>query len=89
MRKRSKLDLSSDTEQGKSQAAGFDPEAPQDSTPEPAPQYDEAHASGGINQSRDSVAIKHKPSTGVMIAKTVAVVAVAALSLYVLKRRLL
>ncbi|MGB5456132.1 MAG: hypothetical protein WBO18_09205 [Gammaproteobacteria bacterium] len=84
MKKRSKLDLTPEAEQGKSQAAGFSAETTPD--PEPETKRTERLSASDGHQSRTSVAANPRPSRALFVMSVV-VVAVAALSLYWLKRR--
>ncbi len=97
MKKRSKLDLTAGIAQGKRQAAGFDPVDLVDpvspsagsATSSPGWQHAEKLASSRARTRRQSRASKPKQSSRAVIIKTVAVLAVAALTLYALKRRFL
>jgi hypothetical protein len=85
VKKRSKLDLSPDTKQKKAQAVGFSPEIRPD--PAPKPQNAGRKTSTASHQPRPSVAEKQRGSSRALIVTGLVVVAVAALSMYLLKRR--
>ena len=85
MKKRSKLDIAAGVEQDKPQAAGFS-EAPA-ADPAAEPQDVERPASARVRQSRQSVAGQRRRLSAGLAVKTVAAVAIAALALYLLKRR--
>ncbi len=98
MKKRSKLDLSQGVERHKSQASGFEPDVPKDTgsatqkSGRQAAKTNTARQSAKTNtarESRSSGAASSPRTSQARIVKTVAVVALAALSLYMLKRRLL
>jgi hypothetical protein len=100
VKKRSKLDISAGVNPDKRQATGFgavastadsepEPEPELQPQPEPKPRKAQQQASAGVSQRTRAKGGEHKGLSPVLIIKTVAVVAVAALSLYELKRRLL
>jgi hypothetical protein len=89
VKKRSKLDLNPDVAQDKSQAAGFGADIPEESEPQP----EQTQAGDGCRQARrgrqarTSVSEQAVRSSRTLIMMSVAVIAVAAVSLFVLKRR--
>jgi len=85
VKKRSKLDLAASENMDKSQAGGFGAAAAPD--PEPDPQRSETRAANDSRQPRAPLAIKPHRHSRALIAVSVAVVAVAAVSFFVLKRR--
>jgi len=98
VKKRSKLDLSQGVEQQKSQASGFEPDVPKDTVSatqksgQQSAKTNSARQSAKTNparESRSSGAATNPRTSQARIVKMVAVVALAALSLYLLKRRLL
>jgi hypothetical protein len=92
VKKRSKLDIAAGVEQDKPQAAGFSEAPAADPAADPAaePQDVErpASASARVRQSRQSVVVERRRSSAALALKTLAAVAIAALALYLLKRRL-
>ena len=89
MKKRSKLDLAQGVEQHKSQASGFEPDMPKDTVSGTQKSERQSAKTNTAGESRSSGAATSPRASQARIAKTVAVVALAALSLYLLKRRLL
>ena len=89
MKKRSKLDLSQGVERHKSQASGFEPDVPKDTGSVTQKSGRQAAKTNTARESRSSGAASSPRTSQARIVKTVAVVALAALSLYMLKRRLL
>ena len=94
MKKRSKLDLTPDPGKEKSQASGFSSEIPLDpeksAAPDPDTKTESSDQRAGVDTQRsqhvtDATAIR-APSRA-MLAISVAVVAVAAISWFMLKRR--
>jgi hypothetical protein len=86
VKKRSKLDISAGVEQDKPQAAGFSEVASADLAGEP--QHIPRPASARVRQARQPVIVARRHLSPGLVVKTVAAVAIAALALYVLKRRL-
>ncbi len=87
MKKRSRLDLSSGIKKDKAQAAGFSSKTAPEPKSADKSQSKGSQAPTARRQSRTSEsAIQQQPSRA-MILTTVAVVAVVAVSLFVLKRR--
>ena len=95
MKKRSKLDLSGGPAPEKAQAVGFDElrleESPEDATPEdPGGENDTGKAAGASRVSgRKTVSVSRRRRTGRQIAGAAVLVAVAAIAIYALTRRLL
>ena len=89
VKKRSKLDLSQGVEQQKSQASGFEPDVPKDTVSATQKSGQQSAKTNTSRESRSSEAATSPRTSQARIVKTVAVVALAALSLYLLKRRLL
>ena len=88
MKKRSKLDIAAGVEQDKPQAAGFSEVPAADPAAEPQDVERPASASARVRQSRQSVVVERRRSSAALALKTLAAVAIAALALYLLKRRL-
>ena len=88
MKKRSKLDIAAGVEQDKPQAAGFSEVPAADPAAEPQDVERPASASERVRQSRQSVVVERRRSSAALALKTLAAVAIAALALYLLKRRL-
>ena len=87
MKKRSKLDLSAGVAPGKPQAAGFDQMA--SAEPDHEPREASARPAAQGEKPRRASVMSEKRSYGALVVKTVVVVAVAALSIYLMKRRVL
>jgi hypothetical protein len=87
VKKRSKLDLSSGIKKDKAQAAGFSSKTAPEPEAAHKSQSKGSQASSARQQSRSSEAALQQQPSRAMIFTTVAVVAVVAVSLFVLKRR--
>ena len=88
MKKRSKLDLTAEAVQkDKTQASGFGAEAPPDSAPEPGPGSTKRKPARDTAQGHQAPAATTQGASRTMIVLSVAAVAVAAVTLFMLKRR--
>ena len=88
MKKRSKLDLTADVVQkDKPQASGFGAKAQTDSRPESETSYTGTKAASDTRQPRHAQAATTQGSSRALIVLSVAAVAIAAVTLVMLKRR--